>query len=60
MNNVSALYDAILTGDANKIKGAARKTGFRYWEEVAIEKITEGVTSVQEMIRVAKEARVEK
>jgi len=50
------LAATIATGDGNAVKAAARKSGFRYWQEVAIEQVIAGVTSVQEVIRVSKEA----
>jgi type II secretory ATPase GspE/PulE/Tfp pilus assembly ATPase PilB-like protein len=51
-----ALRGAIRSGDPNRIKAAARKSGSKFWEEVALEKVVAGITSVQEVIRVGKEA----
>lgn len=50
------LREAIRSGDANKIKSAVRKAGLSYWQEVAMEQVVAGVTSVQEIVRVSKEA----
>jgi len=50
------LREAIRSGDAGAIKSAARKSGLKFWEEMALERVLAGVTSVQEVIRVSKEA----
>lgn len=52
------LREAIRSGDATKLKAAARKSGLKYWHEVAMDKVIAGVTSVQEIIRVNKESQV--
>lgn len=50
------LRAAIRSGDASRIKSAARKSGSKFWEEAALDKVVAGITSVQEVIRVSKEA----
>jgi type II secretory ATPase GspE/PulE/Tfp pilus assembly ATPase PilB-like protein len=52
------IREAILSGDNSRLKSAARKSGCKSWEEMALEKIMSGVTSVQEVIRVSKEAEL--
>jgi len=49
------LRKAMAAKSAVDLKAAARKSGMRYWQEVAIEKVTEGITSMQEIVRVSKE-----
>lgn len=51
------LRKAIMTGDGNKIKIAVKQSRFIPWERVALEKVIEGVTSIQEIVRVTKEAQ---
>ncbi len=46
---------AIASGSATDLKTAARKSGMKYWQEVAIQKVMEGTTSMQEIVRVSKE-----
>jgi type II secretory ATPase GspE/PulE/Tfp pilus assembly ATPase PilB-like protein len=53
------LREAIRTGDATKLKAAARKGGLKYWQEAAMDQVIAGVTSVQEIIRVNKESQAE-
>lgn len=46
---------AILSGAGRKdIRSLTRKKGIRTWQEVALEKVMDGTTSVQEVIRVTK------
>lgn len=52
------LRDAIRTGEGRAIKSAARKSGLKYWDESALEKVLAGITSVQEIVRVSKEAEM--
>jgi len=46
---------AITGTSAADIKAAARKSGMKYWQEIAIQKVTEGITSMQEVVRVSKQ-----
>ena len=46
---------AIASGSANELKAAVREGGMKYWQEVAIKKVMEGVTSMQEIARVSKD-----
>jgi len=50
------IREAIKSGDATAIKTAVRKSGMKLWQDVALEKVVAGITSVQEIIRVSKEA----
>jgi len=50
------IREAIRSGDAAAIKTAVRKSGMKLWQDVALEKVVAGITSVQEIIRVSKEA----
>jgi type II secretory ATPase GspE/PulE/Tfp pilus assembly ATPase PilB-like protein len=52
------LRDAIRAGEGRAIKSAARKSGLKYWDESALEKVLAGITSVQEIVRVSKEAEM--
>jgi general secretion pathway protein E len=52
------LREAIRSGEGRAIKSAARKSGLKYWDESALEKVLAGITSVQEIIRVSKEAQM--
>ena len=52
-----SVRQAIRSGDANAIKSAVRKSGTTYWQEAAMDKVIAGLTSVQEIIRVSKEAQ---
>jgi len=49
------LRKAIQSGDPNSVRAAARKCGFKYWQEVAMDKVIAGITSVHEISRVSKE-----
>jgi type II secretory ATPase GspE/PulE/Tfp pilus assembly ATPase PilB-like protein len=51
-----ALREAIQSNDPVRIKAQAKKSGLKPWQDVAIEKVVAGVTSVHEVIRVSKEA----
>ncbi len=51
-----ALRAAIQSGDAMRIKAAAKKAILQLWQDVAMEKVVAGVTSVHEVVRVSKEA----
>ena len=51
-----ALRAAIQSADATRIKAAAKKSAVKLWQDVALEKVLAGVTSVHELIRVSKEA----
>ncbi len=51
------LRKAIITGDGNKIKAAVKQSKFIPWDRVALEKVIEGITSIQEIVRVTKEAQ---
>jgi type II secretory ATPase GspE/PulE/Tfp pilus assembly ATPase PilB-like protein len=53
-----SLREAIKTGDGRAIKSASRKSGLKYWDESALDKVLSGVTSVQEIVRVSKEAEM--
>ena len=53
------LREAIRSGKSNLVQAAARKAGLKYWYEVAMEQVIAGVTSVQEIVRVSKEAEEE-
>jgi type II secretory ATPase GspE/PulE/Tfp pilus assembly ATPase PilB-like protein len=50
------LREAIRSGDPKAIKSAARRNGLKYWDESALEKVLAGITSVQEIVRVSREA----
>ncbi len=51
------LRKAIMTGDGNKIKIAVKQSKFVPWERVALEKVVEGITSIQEIVRVTKDSQ---
>ena len=53
------LRGMIKTGDPVKIKAAVKKKIIS-WDKVALEKVVEGITSVQEIVRVSKEANQKK
>jgi len=46
---------AISSGSATDMKAAARRSGMKYWQEAAIHRVMEGVTSMQEIVRISKE-----
>ncbi len=46
---------AIAGGSATDLKTSARKSGMKYWQEVAIQKVMEGTTSMHAIVRVSKE-----
>jgi len=50
------IRQAVRSGDPNALKQAVRKSGLKLWQDVALEKVVAGITSVQEIIRVSKEA----
>jgi len=50
------LRAAIRSGDASKIKAAAKKCIVALWQDVALEKVVAGITSLHEVIRASKEA----
>jgi type II secretory ATPase GspE/PulE/Tfp pilus assembly ATPase PilB-like protein len=51
-----ALREAIRSGDLKAVKSSARRSGLKYWDESALEQVLTGVTSVQEIVRVSREA----
>jgi len=50
------LREAIRSGDLKTVKSSARRSVLKYWDESALEQVLMGVTSVQEIIRVSREA----
>ncbi len=47
---------AIISGNGDKIKSEIIRSGFVPWERIALEKVVEGITSIQEIARVTKES----